>query len=193
MGAIVSIVGILILSAVGCAASTEAERVRLDRETRQAVLVLAESNDADSLAAAAVLREMQHLQATAMATWRGRAIEGEQVADPSPEALPLMARATSIAPDRADLAWLHAQLCLNAKDCDAEPIEARVRALIRATVPGGWGHCRARFPRRRMRRSSRLSQQSARPSEWISTGPHSSDDSVRQPPPAVRCPCRRPS
>ncbi|MGD9597387.1 MAG: hypothetical protein AB7G76_03335 [Steroidobacteraceae bacterium] len=41
----------------------------------------------------------------------------------------LIAHAASMAPDRADLAWLHIQFCQRDASCDPEPLERRLRSL----------------------------------------------------------------
>ena len=91
---------------IGCSTSTWQER-KQDRSIERAAAMLEQKTDADSLAAAAILR-MQH----------GRI-----------DALPLLARATAAAPTRADLAWLHAQLCRESPPCDSAPLEARLREI----------------------------------------------------------------
>lgn len=67
---------------------------------------LVKRNDADSFATAALMPSMTHAQA-----------------------LSLIERATALAPDRPDLAWLHSQLCAETKDCDATKLELRFRSL----------------------------------------------------------------
>jgi hypothetical protein len=67
------------------------------------------AGDADSLAAAAFLG----------ASWE-KAPE-ERVA--------LMARASAAAPERADLVWLHLQICRRVPSCRPQPIEARLQQL----------------------------------------------------------------
>lgn len=44
-------------------------------------------------------------------------------------ALASIARANLRAPDRPDLAWLHARICTMSAGCEAEPLEARLRKL----------------------------------------------------------------
>jgi hypothetical protein len=44
-------------------------------------------------------------------------------------ALAAIARANVLAPNRPDLAWLHARTCMLVAGCEAEPIEARLRKL----------------------------------------------------------------
>jgi hypothetical protein len=45
------------------------------------------------------------------------------------QALTLMERASQVAPNRPELAWLHIQVCIQARGCEPEPIEARLRKL----------------------------------------------------------------
>jgi len=40
-----------------------------------------------------------------------------------------MAKASALAPDRADLLWLHLQVCRAAPPCDPQPLEQRLRVL----------------------------------------------------------------
>jgi hypothetical protein len=87
----------------GCAAA------RMDRHLKQAVIVLEQRSDADSLAAAAVVLRFTQ---------------------PSPDSvLALLVRAVSVAPERADLVWLEIQFCRETPSCDPEPEEARLRTL----------------------------------------------------------------
>jgi hypothetical protein len=44
-------------------------------------------------------------------------------------ALAAIARANVIAPKRADLAWLHARVCMLSPGCEPEPVETRLRKL----------------------------------------------------------------
>jgi hypothetical protein len=86
------------------AASTPATS---ETQPELAAVLLEQKTDADSLAAAAVLR------------WP----------DEQEEALTLTERATSIAPTRADLAWLRAQLCRKLNGCDPTLLDRRVLAI----------------------------------------------------------------
>lgn len=97
----------------------------LEARMNDAAEVLAARQDADSLAAAGVLTHHQ--------PDRSRS---------------LIAQATRVAPDRADLAWLHIRACAAAASCDAEELDARLQdldgdngvgwfgALVRATQRG---------------------------------------------------------
>jgi len=44
-------------------------------------------------------------------------------------ALAAIARANLVAPNRPDLAWLHARICMMSAGCESEPLEARLRKL----------------------------------------------------------------
>jgi hypothetical protein len=44
-------------------------------------------------------------------------------------ALAAIARANLVAPNRPDLAWLHARICMMSAGCESEPLEARFRKL----------------------------------------------------------------
>src|ERR1041384_2493378 len=44
-------------------------------------------------------------------------------------ALAAIARANVLAPKRADLAWLHARICMLSPGCEPEPVETRLRQL----------------------------------------------------------------
>jgi hypothetical protein len=45
------------------------------------------------------------------------------------QALAAIARANVLAPKRADLAWLHARICMLSPGCEPEPVETRLRQL----------------------------------------------------------------
>jgi len=53
--------------------------------------------------------------------------------------LALIARATSLAPERADLAWLHVQLCSEVTPCDVEPLERHLRDVDPSNGAGWLG------------------------------------------------------
>ena len=110
-----------VLSAVACAAllagcaSTPPES--LESQNDRVAATLAGRSDADSLAAAALMRaSKQH-----------------------DTALQLIAKATAAAPARADLAWLHVQICAMAPGCDPEPLDARLRSIDPANSVGWLG------------------------------------------------------
>jgi hypothetical protein len=91
----------------GCAMFPGARAADVDRQIARAATALARGADADSLAAAGLL---------------GFAKSRDQ-------SLALMARATAVAPDRADLLWLQLASCNDAPPCDPQPLEQRLRAL----------------------------------------------------------------
>ena len=99
---------LVIAATVGYAADDDAlDATALERAVTNAVSILAERRDPDSLAAAALLVSV---------TDGARA---EQLAR----------RASGAAPKRPELLWLHAQLCKDAPPCDRKPIDAKLRAL----------------------------------------------------------------
>ena len=54
----------------------------------------------------------------------------QALADGNPrDALAAIARANVAAPNRPDLAWLHARICMMSAGCESEPLEARLRKL----------------------------------------------------------------
>jgi hypothetical protein len=77
------------------------------KHTEQAIAALTRNTDGDSLAAAGLLSLDKH----------------------PGQSLPLVARAIAAAPERADLAWLQAQVCQKLPPCDPEPMETRLREL----------------------------------------------------------------
>lgn len=79
-----------------------------DTQLKQAVVVLEKKSDADSLAAAGLLRSLDQRPGVAV---------------------DLLTRATAVAPERADLAWLKIELCRVRSSCDSEREEMRLRAL----------------------------------------------------------------
>src|ERR1700728_1094324 len=84
---------------------------RTQWQLRQAVAVLEQRNDPDSLAAAAVL------------------LRFTQRTPDEPAAHALIVRAVTLASGRADLAWLEIQNCRLVPGCDPNPEEARLRGL----------------------------------------------------------------
>jgi hypothetical protein len=82
---------------------------RAHRQLQRAVAVLEQRSDPDSLAAAAVLLPLTQPNAAA--------------------AQALLARATTVAPTRADLAWVEIEQCRQVPGCDPRPEELRLRAL----------------------------------------------------------------
>jgi hypothetical protein len=94
----------------GCASSFD----RLNSQISRSVVTLERQQDADSLAAAALLNNKD--------------LFGKERKDQR-SAASLIARATAVAPERADLAWLQAAICQQTPSCDARPFEVRVRTL----------------------------------------------------------------
>jgi len=95
-----------LLALLAACASADPLAGRPGKRTRTALI---SSGDADSLAALALLGP----------SW-----------DKSPEErVALMARASAAAPARADLVWLHLQICRRVPACQPQPIEARLQQL----------------------------------------------------------------
>jgi hypothetical protein len=92
---------------LGCTATDEAHRANAERHAERAIGALSKKSDADSLAAAGLLSSGQR----------------------SEQSLSLLTRAIAVAPERADLVWLQAQICLKVAPCDPEPMELRLRSL----------------------------------------------------------------
>jgi hypothetical protein len=92
----------------GCAAMHAAHDARKQGELQRAVSALEKRTDADSLAAAGLMSSFRAGPGVALA---------------------LLARATTAAPERADLAWLDIQLCRHAPGCDPESRELHLRTL----------------------------------------------------------------
>lgn len=117
--------GILPMLLQGCASSVD----RLSNKLSRSVITLERQQDADSLAAAALLSGTDIFY-------------GKDHKDQKHAAL-LIARATATAPERADLAWLEAAMCEQTPSCDALPFEVRVRTLD-ASNGIGWSGALAR-------------------------------------------------
>jgi beta-lactamase regulating signal transducer with metallopeptidase domain len=111
------VIACTVLVAVGAVAALAPLRATATGEKRmvRAAELLAQRSDADSLAAAGLLIAFQRRE----------------------EGLRLVARASLLAPQRADLVWLHIQLCEAVADCDTEPMENRLRTLD-AQNGAGW-------------------------------------------------------
>jgi hypothetical protein len=92
----------------GCATSHAARAARAQRDLQHAVSELEKRTDADSLAAAGLMSRFQAGPGVSLA---------------------MIGRATSVAPQRADLAWLDIQACQQAPGCDPESRELRLRTL----------------------------------------------------------------
>src|SRR5882757_2717019 len=92
---------------LGCAMSSSARLPAADRHIARTATVLANTTDADSLAAAGVLNLLTHHD----------------------QSLSLLYQATAAAPTRADLVWLQIQICQAVLPCDSEPMERHLRQL----------------------------------------------------------------
>jgi hypothetical protein len=105
----------LILASIVCACAVspgnEAQRIETAADR------LSGAGDAGSLAAAAVLR----------------------VTDSAEAALSLIEKAAALEPERADLAWLHAQLCVPVRTCDQAAVEERLRTVDPQNAAGWLG------------------------------------------------------
>jgi hypothetical protein len=100
-----SLIGLAAILCYGCATDGVRQQAAYDRKIQRTEQLLIAAGDADSLAAAAMLRF-----------------------DPA-QRLTLSARAVSKAPDRPDLVWLNLRLCTQVDTCNPEPLEAQLRAL----------------------------------------------------------------
>jgi hypothetical protein len=96
-----------LLSLLASPAFPETQETKATRHAEQTIAALARNTDADSLAAAGLLSVDKHRD----------------------QSLPLIARATAAAPERADLAWLEVQVCNEIAPCDPRPAERRLREL----------------------------------------------------------------
>ena len=107
----------LSLALMGWVTSTSAKETEGDLQLKRAAASLIKRTDADSLAAAGLLSLSTNKE----------------------NALVLIARATELEPERADLAWLQAQVCGSITSCDPEPIERRLRELDPSNGAGWLG------------------------------------------------------
>lgn len=107
----------LLAAMVGCGYSLEREIAEIQRLERDAAEVLRIRSDPDSLAAAALFT----------------------AARAPADALALIERAATGAPERPELAWLHIQVCTRADGCDPEPLEVHLRQLDPANGIGWLG------------------------------------------------------
>lgn len=108
---------ILVLACSACALnSSDAKIAKAQKHTEQVVAALMQMADADSLAAAALMRNDRH----------------------GTESLHLLVRATDAAPHRADLVWMQALLCAQVTTCDPLPVERRLRELDPTNGAGWW-------------------------------------------------------
>jgi hypothetical protein len=105
------------LTCSACANSPDAQIATSQRRNEQVLAALTQRNDADSLAAAGLMSIGNHTD----------------------QSLPLIARSTATAPERADLVWLQSQLCRQFSPCDPEPLELRLRELDPSNGAGWFG------------------------------------------------------
>jgi hypothetical protein len=108
--ALAAVVALAMLAPLRATATAEKRMYR-------AAELLAQRTDADSLAAAGSLIAFKHRE----------------------QGLELVARASLAAPERADLVWLHIQLCDAVASCDTEPLEVRLRILDERNGAGWLG------------------------------------------------------
>lgn len=108
---------VALLPIIGCAASPEPLAEDAKARMARAAELLTKRADADSQAAAGLLNTLNHPD----------------------QSLRQVAQATLKAPERADLAWLHMQLCLTDSTCDPEPLELRLRGLDEKNGAGWLG------------------------------------------------------
>jgi hypothetical protein len=87
-------------------------------QTERVAHALSEHQDADSRAAAALLRVAQSRKTVSLA---------------------LLDSAAQAAPDRADIAWLHLQACVALEDCDPRPLEDQFRNLDPGNAVASFG------------------------------------------------------
>jgi hypothetical protein len=106
----------LVITAIGvaglacllsCASSPDAQEAKAQTHIERAASVLASSSDADSLAAAGLVKLANNLD----------------------QSLYLIDRAIAVAPERPDLVWLQIQICRRVPPCDPEPSERQLRTL----------------------------------------------------------------
>jgi len=107
----------LLVTLLAACASSDPKRVTYSREHIQRTIAeLSKAPDADSLAAAGLLLNSGNHEVQSLA---------------------LLARATTTATDRPDLAWLHIQMCLKVPSCQPEPMSERLRSED-PTNGAGW-------------------------------------------------------
>lgn len=107
----------LSLALLSCTTSPAAKETKDDLQLKRTTASLMKRNDADSLAAAGLL----------------------SLSSDRNNSLALIVRATAADPERADLAWLQAQVCGGVTSCDPEPIERRLRELDPSNGAGWLG------------------------------------------------------
>jgi hypothetical protein len=106
------------LTCSACFSSPDAQMAKAQRRNEQLIAAPAQMTDADSLAAAALMSNYNKHSA---------------------DSLPLLVRATTLEPDRADLVWLQALRCAQVPSCDPQLFERRLRELDPVNGAGWWG------------------------------------------------------
>ena len=101
--------GLLALLLGACGSDGTRQESSLERKLPPALKTLQAKGDADSLAAAAILTEWPK--------------------DDAAKQLALLTRAATLAPSRADLAWLQLESCGRVDSCDPAPLATRLHAL----------------------------------------------------------------
>ena len=119
-----SIMAAALALTAACQSSAEREKrenAEFAGREQQAIAILKTRQDVDSLAAAGLLTDPHDAN----------------------RAMTLLARATALAPDRADLVWLEAQVCAAVAQrggtCDPAPMEGRLRSLAPANGAAWFG------------------------------------------------------
>ncbi len=132
----------VLLGTSGCMFSAKARQARHEEQVRQLQLEQAADRNRDSKADIAYRQKQTQHEA------RVRRLQQELAARGDPDSLAasalfggvlsgfssgasldVAARAVAAAPGRADLVFLHLQLCASAPGCDAAPLEARLQQL----------------------------------------------------------------
>jgi hypothetical protein len=108
---------ILLIATSAAGASSDARITKTQRHINQAIAVLSQRPDADSLAAAGLMSIGRY----------------------SDRSLLLLTQAVTTAPVRADLVWLQSLHCAQLPSCDPLPIERRLRELDPTNGAGWWG------------------------------------------------------
>jgi hypothetical protein len=106
----------LLIASIAACTSSDALIAKAQKRDNATVAVLAQAADADSLAAAGLM----------------------SVGKDSDQSLSFLARASVVAPDRADLVWLQATRCAQFPRCDPAPIEQRLRKLDPTNGASWW-------------------------------------------------------
>jgi hypothetical protein len=105
------------LACSACSSSPKARAERGEKRNEQIIALLTQKADADSVAAAGLMSFFKN----------------------QPESLALLARASTLAPDRPDLLWLQSLLCAQTAACKPEPIEHWLHELDPTNGAGWWG------------------------------------------------------